>query len=175
MDNNIATGPSKLSEVFIRPWAEEDCSLLQNLNTEQVWAYLGGPETESKVIDRHQRYLKAVVVGKNRMFAIMFGNQGVGNVGYWEKKWQNKDVYEVGWMVLPNYQGRGIATRATAALLDILCSDVPHAIVHAFPSVDNLASNVICRKLGFTLINKTEFEYPPGSWMMCNNWRLELP
>ncbi|MBD0382969.1 hypothetical protein [Paenibacillus sedimenti] len=35
-------------------------------------------------------------------------------------------------------------------------------------------SNAICRKLGFSFIKECEFEYPPGSIMRCNNWRLDL-
>jgi RimJ/RimL family protein N-acetyltransferase len=46
--------------------------------------------------------------------------------------------------------------------------------MHAFPSVDNPASNAICRKLGFTLLGARDFEFPPGSFMRCNDWRLEL-
>jgi RimJ/RimL family protein N-acetyltransferase len=40
--------------------------------------------------------------------------------------------------------------------------------------VENLASNAICRKLGFTLVEEAEFEYPPGNFMRCNDWRLDL-
>ena len=46
--------------------------------------------------------------------------------------------------------------------------------VHAYPSVDNAPSNGICRKLGFTLLEECEFEYPKGSLMRCNDWRLDL-
>lgn len=173
MENSIAINSSTSPDVSIRPWGKEDLPLLQSMNIEQMWAHLGGPETESKVIARHQRYLEAFA-GKTRMFAIMFGNHGVGSVGYWERRWQDKDVYEVGWMVLPDFQGKGIATRATASLLDILYTDVPQATVLAFPSVYNPASNAICRKLGFSLISETELEFPPGTWMKCNNWQLEL-
>jgi RimJ/RimL family protein N-acetyltransferase len=42
------------------------------------------------------------------------------------------------------------------------------------PSVDNAPSNALCRKLGFTLLGPHEFEYPKGSWMQCNDWRLDL-
>jgi hypothetical protein len=49
-----------------------------------------------------------------------------------------------------------------------------HRFVHAFPSVANAPSNAICRKLGFTLLEECEFEYPRGSFMRCNDWRLDL-
>lgn len=81
-------------------------------------------------------------------------------------------MYEVGWKVVPEFQGKGIATRAVAALLNVLKTDVPRAPVYAFPSIDNLPSNAICRKLGFTLVGETEF--PRGKWMKSNEWCLEL-
>jgi RimJ/RimL family protein N-acetyltransferase len=48
--------------------------------------------------------------------------------------------------------------------------------MYAFPSVENVASNALCRKLGFTLLGDAEFEYPAGSGisMRCNDWRLDL-
>jgi RimJ/RimL family protein N-acetyltransferase len=173
MANRIISDQSISPNVSIRPWAEGDLTLLRCMNIDEMWEHLGGIETEEEVIKRHHRYLNAVP-GKTRMFAIMFGDDPVGNVGYWERRWQDRDVYEAGWGVLPNFQGQGIAVRATSALLDILSGDVPQAVVHAFPSVDNPASNAICNKLGFSLVGATEFEVPPGTWMKCNDWRIEL-
>jgi RimJ/RimL family protein N-acetyltransferase len=46
--------------------------------------------------------------------------------------------------------------------------------MHAFPSVENPASNAIYRKLGFTLIEEGQVEYPPGHSMTVNDWRLNL-
>jgi RimJ/RimL family protein N-acetyltransferase len=46
--------------------------------------------------------------------------------------------------------------------------------VHAFPSVENAASNAICRKAGFSLLREHDFEYPKGHPMRCNDWRFDL-
>jgi hypothetical protein len=46
--------------------------------------------------------------------------------------------------------------------------------MHAFPSVDNGPSNAICKKLGFILLGEEDFEYPKGSFMRSNDWRLDL-
>lgn len=173
LEKNTVPNQPASTKVTIRPWTEEDLSLLQSMNTEKMWEYLGGPETEEKVIDRHHRYLKAVP-GKTRMFTIMFGAHSAGNVGYWETQWRDQDDYEIGWMVLPGFQGKGIAKRATAKLLSILRTDASHGFVHAFPSVDNLKSNAICEKLGFLFDGETNLEFPPGIWMKCNDWRLKL-
>ena len=76
--------------------------------------------------------------------------------------------------MLPGFQGRSIAGRATAMAIDHARSAGKHRYVHAFPSVDNAPSNALCRKLGFTLLEALEFEYPPGNVMVCNDWRLDL-
>jgi RimJ/RimL family protein N-acetyltransferase len=110
------------------------------------------------------------------MFKIVdeASGEAVGSVGYWERTWRGEHVYETGWSVLPTFQGRGIARPATAQAIDLARSERKHRFLHAFPSVDNPPSNAICRRLGFTLVEETEFEYPPGNLMQCNDWRLDL-
>jgi hypothetical protein len=53
-------------------------------------------------------------------------------------------------------------------------SGAEHGFMHAFPNVDNSPSNAICRKLGFELVERCEFEFPKGNLMTCNDWRLNL-
>ena len=98
----------------------------------------------------------------------------VGTVGYWERDEAEQKVWEIGWSVLPEYQKRGIATTATRLLVDFLTKLKSHRYVFAYPSVDNYPSNAICRKLGFTLIEEKDFEYPPGNILHCNIWRFDL-
>jgi RimJ/RimL family protein N-acetyltransferase len=80
----------------------------------------------------------------------------------------------MGWFVLPAYQGRGIATQAGKAVVEQARLEHRHQFMHAFPSVSNAASNAICRKLGFSLLEECQLEYPPGNLMRCNDWRFEL-
>jgi len=76
--------------------------------------------------------------------------------------------------VIPAFQGRGIAGAGTALVIEMAHSERTHRFMYAYPSVDNPPSNAICRKLGFTLLEAEEFEYPPGNRMRCNVWRLDL-
>lgn len=110
------------------------------------------------------------------MFKVIWGpdSEGVGSVGYWRKTWRESPVYEMGWLILPEYQGRGIATKAAAAVIEHARRKPRYRYMHAFPSVSNLPSNAICRKLGFTLMEECQFEYPPGHSMTVNDWRLNL-
>jgi RimJ/RimL family protein N-acetyltransferase len=170
------TEASREDEVRIQPWADGDLELLYRLNAPEMLEHLGGPETDEQVLSRHKRYLEISGKGRGRMFSIVLHPklESVGNVGYWDSEWQGEAIYEIGWGVLPPFQGKGIAYKATTAAIANARAEMKHRYIHAFPSVDNPASNAICRKLGFTLIGECNFEYPPGTHMRCNDWRLDL-
>jgi RimJ/RimL family protein N-acetyltransferase len=166
-----------VSEVQLQPWSEGDLPLLEKLlGDPEMMTYLGGPETPEQILRRHQRYLHLPQDGTDHMFRIVWDShrEGVGNVGYWRKTWQDQTVYEIGWLVLPGYQGQGIATKAAAAAIEHARQRAKYQFMHAFPSVENPASNAICRKLGFTLVEACQVEYPPGRSMTVNDWRLDL-
>jgi RimJ/RimL family protein N-acetyltransferase len=167
----------RTAAVGLDPWGPDDLPLLERLLGDPVMmAHLGGPESPQKIAERHIRYQRLGDAGAGRMFKIVdeTTGQGVGSVGYWARKWHDQDVYEMGWSVLPAFQGRGIAAAGTARAVAIARSEQTRRFLHAFPSVSNAASNSICRKVGFTLVEACEFEYPPGHVMKCNDWRLDL-
>lgn len=158
--------------VSIVPWGEGDLPLLQRLlGDPAMMEHLGGPESPEKIVERQARYLTTP-----DQFKVLEDAEGVGWVGYWERAWREHDVYEIGWSVLPAFQGRGIAQAATAQVLERARAEGARRYVHAFPSVGNAPSNAISRKLGFTLLEALDFEYPAGSGhvMRCNDWRLDL-
>jgi RimJ/RimL family protein N-acetyltransferase len=161
--------------IRLQAWTQADLSLLLVANTPEMTAHLGGPETEDKVLDRHRRYLQIGDPGAGLMFAVVLPDgQRVGIIGYWERTWQHTLVYETGWSVVPAFHGRGIATAAARAVAGRARAQRRHKHMHAFPAADHPASNAVCRKAGFTLRGETDFEYPPGTLMRCNDWRLEL-
>jgi RimJ/RimL family protein N-acetyltransferase len=110
------------------------------------------------------------------MFKIIdvAGGEAVGSVGYWPRTWRDEEVNEIGWSVLPAFQGRGLASAATVQAVAHAKSAGRRRFLHAFPSVDNAPSNVVCARAGFTLLEAIEFEYPPGNVMLCNDWQLDL-
>lgn len=163
--------------VGIEPWGADDLFLLQlALGDPEMTRYLGGPETSEKIAERHERYVGSQDSSTGRSFKIALGEtrQGVGWVGFWEKVWNDATVYEVGWSVLPAFQRRGIAVMATALAIEEARAERKRRFMHAFPSVENAPSNAICQKLGFTLLGSSQFEYPPGQFMLCNDWRFDL-
>lgn len=160
--------------IQIKPWENDGLDLLFRINAPEMMQHLGGPESKEQILKRHKRYLE--LGNKGRMFSIILlpDLEPVGSVGYWQTTWNNKSVYETGWSVLTSYQGKGIATNAVKLAIEEASSENKWEYIHAFPSIDNLASNSICRKLDFQFISECEFEYPLGSFMRCNNWRYNL-
>ncbi len=161
--------------VVLAPWSSGDAPLLKRLMADaRMTEHLGGPESPEKLRERQARYER--LEGGDRMFKIIEAGSGagVGSVGFWTKHWREEQVYEVGWMVVPEFQHRGIALSATAQAIELAKHDNRHRLMHAFPSVENAPSNAICHKLGFELIEASQFEFPKGHFMTCNDWRLDL-
>jgi RimJ/RimL family protein N-acetyltransferase len=138
--------------------------------------HLGGPETPEQIRKRHERYVWKSETVADPMFMIAIGPEKIpaGSIGYWAREWQGEQIWETGWSVLPEFQGQGIATKATLAVIEKARAEKKHRFMHAFPAVDNPPSNAICLKAGFTLQGAYEFEYPKGHFMQCNDWRFDL-
>src|SRR5205823_8097191 len=119
--------------VTLEPWGSGDLLLLERLMGDpRMTEHLGGP-----VRERQARYER--LDGADRMFKIVAvaGGAGVGPVGFWTKEWRDEQVYEVGWMVAPEFQGRGFAVAATAQAIELAKGDDEHRFMHAFPDVVN--------------------------------------
>lgn len=174
--------------VRLEPWSDEDFGLLQATNAPELMEHLGGPESEEQLAARQSRYelLSADPERAGCMFRIVLLPEevAVGAIGFWEHKEDAEgtgdgaaeaiSVYETGWTVLPGFQGRGVATAATLAVVERARAEGRFPHLHAYPSTENAPSNAVCRKAGFTLLGERAFEYPPGRPMRCNDWRLDL-
>jgi RimJ/RimL family protein N-acetyltransferase len=157
--------------IQLRPYSEDDLPLLIAQNSPEMTVYLGGPETDEKLRSRHEKYVKLFSSETEHMFVIWIdGGARVGSIGYWDKLWRDETVYETGWGILPEFQGRGIATEAARVIIARARAERKHRSIHAFPRMEHPASNAICRKAGFTLIGDCDFEYPKGNPIRCNDW-----
>jgi len=79
-----------------------------------------------------------------------------GSVVLWPHDEDGKPIDEIGWMVLPEFQGRGLGTMAVRALLELARDDGRWGLVHAFPATTNGPSNGICRSVGFTFADERD-------------------
>ncbi|WP_342456930.1 GNAT family N-acetyltransferase [Streptomyces sp. WZ-12] len=164
-------------DVRIEAWPADGLDLLRKANTPEMTRHLGGPETAEQLARRHLRYLGDLDdEGPGRMYRIVLLPEGepVGTVGFWETERRGKPVYEAGWSVLPDFQGRGIAAAAVHQVLAAAAVEGRHPAVHAFPSAANAASNAVCRKAGFAFMGTCDVEYPKGHLIRANEWRATL-
>lgn len=78
--------------------------------------HLGAPEDDERLVARHRRYVDAAAGSSSFVFVIRAGGhrEVAGQVVFWETTWRDEPIYEMGWSVLPEYQGRGIASAAVA-------------------------------------------------------------
>ncbi len=159
----------------LRRWSDDDIDLLRAANTPQMTAHLNGLESEDQIVERQARYMRLWEQGEARMFVVEDRDgHSLGSIGHWHVDWRGAPALETGWFVRPEAQGRGVASRALALLVD-------DARVHrggrrhltAFPAVDNAASNGVCRRNGFTLSGTTTETFRDAE-LTVNEWALDL-
>jgi RimJ/RimL family protein N-acetyltransferase len=157
-------------------WDERGLAFERRANTSEMQSFLGGVEPDEALTARHERILKGTRDGTIGMFLILVEEEAepVGSIGFWEKEWRGGPVFELGWKVLPGFQGRGLAGGALREALSRATATGRHRWGHAYPRVDNAASNALCRKVGFELLGETDFEFPKGNPIRCNDWRFDL-
>lgn len=162
-----------MDAVRIEPWQTDDLWLLHRANTAEMTRFLGAAETAEDVEKRHAKYLRNWETGEARMYRVVAGEEAVGGIGWWSSRWRDDDVHETGWFVLPERQGRGIASAAVGLVVADAREHGVHPMLAAFPSVENEASNRVCARAGFRLRGAAEEEFR-GVLLRLNVWMLEL-
>jgi RimJ/RimL family protein N-acetyltransferase len=95
-----------------------------------------------------------------------------GSVALWSHEDDGGALSEIGWMVLPEFQGRGLAKAAVRALLERARAEDRWGTVHAFHGVTNAASNGICRSSGFTLLEERDVAFADRV-IHTNHWAID--
>ena len=157
----------------LQPCTEDDEWLTVALETDpRVMAELGGPQTEAYARGAHRRRIEGLKTG-SWMFKLVPepGAGPVGTIMLWPSEWAGEPTSEVGWMVLPEQQGKGFASAALGLLIERARDDGRWGDIHAFPGATNGASNALCRKLGFEQLETVDVDYG-GRDLRCNHWVL---
>lgn len=135
---------------------------------------LGGPLPHEGLDRKLEGIVRDVETGKTWYRVIVTEGESVaGTVCVWDHDKDGTNITEIGWMVLPEFQGRGLATDAVLTVLADARTDRRWREIHAFPGVTNAASNAICRRTGFRNLGELDFEYA-GRTLRCNDWVIEL-
>ena len=137
--------------------------------------HIGGPRPEADVRAAHKRRLALMEKGVTHMYKIVAdsSDEVFGTIGIWKIEWKGPQAYEMGWFVLPEYQGKGVATEAALLIISLMRSDSEVHYIHAYPAVTNAASNAIARKIGME--NQGEFDNEGFAGVLrCIDWRIDL-
>lgn len=154
-----------------------DLNLYESMLTDpRMMSELGGPLPRDGLAAKLRGIVDDVESGTVWYFVIVpkdDGVSGAGTICVWDHAWNGQTISEIGWMVVPEHQGRGLATEAVRSVLSRARSEGRWGVIHAFPGVDNGPSNAICRKSGFVEIEQLDFEYA-GRPIRGNHWVLDL-
>lgn len=161
----------------LRNITSDDLPLYESINCDpDMMAHLGGPWPRERMPQKLRRDLASVEAGTAWIFKIIpdgDSEQAAGTVCIWENSEGGETFDEMGWMILPQFQGRGLGSRAVRAVLDMARAEGRWQVIHAFPSTTNEPSNAVCRKTGFSLVEERDLEWA-GHTLRCNHWRLDL-
>lgn len=165
-----------MSDIEIHPWAGGDLDLLRRANTPELMDAVGGVESDARVIFRHERYLRLPVDGGGQQYRVVIPGhpEGIGTVGYWVQDPSNPARLECGWSIEEAFRGRGIGPIAAELMIAQMRAAGRRGELHAYPKVDNAASNAVCRKLGFKLVSRIDHVTPDGRAMPLNDWVYDL-
>ena len=95
-----------------------------------------------------------------------------GSVTIWSHDSGDGPMSEIGWMILPEFQGRGLGRLAARTLLERARDEDRWGVVHAFPATSNGASNGICRSLGFRLVGERDVTFADRV-LRSNHWAID--
>ena len=161
--------------VELRPYSDDDLALTEALELDpEMMRELGGPADPADVLRVHRVRVELVANG-GWWFVIVPepSGQAAGTIGVWESELDGSPVHEIGWMVLPEFQGRGIATEALATIVERARSDPRYSRIHAFPGVTNEPSNALCRRAGFVHIDEREVKFRDRP-LRINHWEIDV-
>ena len=144
------------------------------LGDPRVMAELGGPLPPDGLEEKLRGIVAEVEAGETWFSVIVPDGEteGVGWVCIWVAEQDGERFSEIGWMVEPEHQGKGLASGAVRELLRQARDEARWGSISAHPAVTNGPSNAICRKAGFELRGERDIDYA-GRKLRCNRWVSE--
>jgi RimJ/RimL family protein N-acetyltransferase len=154
----------------LRPLTREDLRVYERIYTDpRMWAELGGvpaQDMEAKL----ERDVASVEADRHWVLVIVIDDgTAAGTVSLWEHEWEGETIDEIGWMVLPEHQGRGLASTGVAEALRRADEAVRWRVLHAFPAATNAPSNALCRKHSFALRGLIDYTFRERT-LRVNHW-----
>jgi len=75
-----------------------------------------------------------------------------------------RDFYDIGYRFIPCFWGKGYATESALAALDYGFKELNIETIFGAAEIDNIASNIILKKIGLQFENEFDFEGVKANW-----------
>jgi RimJ/RimL family protein N-acetyltransferase len=141
-----------------------------------MMAELGGPLPREGMEEKVWHDVQDVASGSSWIKMVVPSEDTAdvvaGIVTLWSHETDGELLSEIGWMVLPEFQGRGLGKHAVRMLLEMAREEDRWGLVHAFPGTTNAPSNGICRSLGFRFAEEREIIFA-GQALRVNHWIID--
>lgn len=137
---------------------------------------LGGPLPAEGMAAKVERDVQSAAEGTQWIKMIIPDETDLavvaGTVTLWSHGADGHQMAEIGWMVLPEFQGRGLGKLAVRTLLELAREEDRWGVVHAFPAIANAPSNGICRSLGFRSLGEEDVTFADRV-LRTNHWAID--
>jgi RimJ/RimL family protein N-acetyltransferase len=167
----------RVRTVELRTIEIDDLPLYEGIHCDpRMMEHLGGPLPREGLADKLRLDVASAEAGDSWIFKIVPDDDphvAAGTVCIWEHEWRGRPINEIGWMVLPAFQGRGLGSEAVRSILQRARAESRWDVVHAFPPVANARSGAMCRKMGFSWVDTCDFEFRDRI-LRCDHWQLDL-
>lgn len=150
---------AETNRLILREFQEEDSNGIWELDSNpEVHRYLGNKPLSNrsqadKIVTMIRSQYKEYGIG--RWAVLDKSNQRF--IGWCGLKWVTdeiggrKDYYDLGYRFIPEYWNKGIATESSKAVITYGFKTLDLKELIAIAVVENIASNKVIKKLGFTL------------------------
>jgi len=131
-------------------------AVLSHPEAMRYWSSL--PHTD---IAQTQEWLANMIAGspeESDDFVVEYAGQVIGKAGFWR-------IPAIGYILHPDYWGRGLATEALSAVIAHVFATYPIPIVVADVDPNNAASLALLAKLGFVETHRAE-----RTWQIGKTW-----
>lgn len=151
------------ARLFLRQLQLSDANEIFLLRSDDsVNAFIDRPKAVS--VDEATAFINKIIAiqnnGEGLMWAITLHNAPklIGVIGIWNIV-QEKAEAEIGYELLPQYQGKGLMAEALTAALQFGFDTLKLKTIIAEPRADNLGSVTLLEKSGFTKTDETHGSY----------------
>jgi RimJ/RimL family protein N-acetyltransferase len=158
----------------LRPYTEQDRALTVALESDpRVMGHLGGPVEVPDATRVHETRMAQMADG-DLFYAILRDDdpQPVGLIAVWRSEWEGTPIHEIGLMLVPGHQSRGLAAEAVRELVPRARE---HGVgrLHAFIAVTNEAGQIAADRAEFHRIADCDMSYHDRP-IRCAHWIRDL-